>query len=134
MKDPRQQLSAYLDNPGVLLFSAKKFSAANQCSAEHNKAIILALNAVGNHPSVDHEPPCPYDVDSDPGTTCYSTGTSVVTGLIYAPWGRVSVTGNNTTFKDGIISWAITVRGNNYIFVFNSGLIEGTGFRLSLQN
>jgi hypothetical protein len=43
------------------------------------------------------------------------------------------VSGNNTTFKDGIISWAITIEGNRYIFVYNAGLIEGTGFRLSLQ-
>lgn len=134
MEDPKQQISAYLDDPGLLLFSAKQFSAEDQCSPEDNTAIYLTHNAVGNHPSVDHDPPCPYDEDTDPGTTCYTTGRSVVTGLIYAPFGRVWVSGNNTTFKDGIISWAITIEGNNYIFVYNSGLIEGTGFRLSLQD
>jgi hypothetical protein len=133
MEDPKQQVSAYLDNPGLLLFSAKTFSAADQCSPEDNTAIYLTHNAVGNAPFVDHNPPCPYDLDTDPGTTCYSTGRSVVTGLIYAPFGRVWVSGNNTTFKDGIISWAITIEGNRYIFVYNAGLIEGTGFRLSLQ-
>jgi hypothetical protein len=62
-----------------------------------------------------------YDSQANAGTIAINTGNSSLTGILYAPYGIISLA-NNANFKEAV-AWQINM-GNNTVLTYDSGLIS----------
>lgn len=124
--DSNHNLSSYVQTPAALLMFADK-GYANSCSLSNPPVIEIATG--GKRTDVHHSPTPPC-VSDDP--SCYTLGSNVITGLIYAPHGRVATSGNNGTFFGAILAWSIELNGNDQVFLIDNTVFPEGEPRISL--
>ena len=112
-------LNAYIAS-GMLMFSDHQPS--EPCK---DHVIDLGGSSGGIDPVVDHSGTCPY-TRNDPDTPCWTPSDHVLTGLIYAPRGKVQTSGSKITIIGGILAWSIKLNGSKELIVNNPHLFPPT--------
>ena len=140
-------LSAYMNQdsafPGLLFFSDYALPGDPcQFQTEIDAVINMAGNENGLRFDVHHHPDdlprdadpndyidCPYPrVDG-----CYVASSSIFTGLIYAPNGRVDTSDQFTTYIGAIVAYTIDYSGHDNLFVTNPALFPTSDPRIYLE-
>lgn len=121
LTDDDVQLTGYMPpgtpSPGLLLYSSlQPASPYNSCTShgdlpEDQEAINMTANTGSVRPGVYHKEERAGCINLDNPSNCYELGSLKYVGLIYAPYGRVAVSGNGASYVGAIVAPAITVAG-----------------------
>jgi hypothetical protein len=106
------QLTGYLAStsaaPGLLMYSGKV--SADPCANFESDPLSVPINTTGNQGTVL---PKVYHVGDDPqgNYVSHELGSLFYKGLIYAPGGRVAVSGHGASYEGAIVAYSIRVNG-----------------------
>jgi hypothetical protein len=114
------QLTGYMPAgtvaPGLLMYSGLDAGAKKCTNHEDLTEWEEPINTTGNSgstaPGVYHNDDKPGCVDLGSPSDCYELGSLQYIGLIYAPGGRVSTSGNGASYVGAIVAYSIRINGS----------------------